>query len=225
MLMETDESLVEDQVIEGQPEDKLDDTIQAEADAVESLDESSDTEPQQEQPEEDDADSEHDLLIEIWNAEMRCRGKEAVVEDLKEQLKDAKAEYEDSVVALRKLCSRTSQPMPLFDKPKAASKAEEPEYEDLPPDHEPWMDLSFADFLDKVQIEGMGPSKRDALLDMVKTFGEFQELRVKASLDGIPLRDALPKGFGEAITDRLEEAFLNAIPSKQGEEVPLIDDL
>ncbi len=224
MLMETDKALVD-------LENKLDDYIQTQDDAVESnLDDSIKIEPAQEQPEEDDADSEHDLLIEIWNAEMRCRGKEAVVEDLKEQLKDAKSEYEDSVVALRKLCSRASQPMPLFDKPKAAeqqqeeSKDNEPEYEDVPDDHQSWMDLSFADFLDKAQIEGMGPSKRDALLDMVKTFGEFQDLRVKASLDGIPLREALPKGFGEAITDRLEEAFLNAIPSN-GEEAPSIDDL
>ena len=87
------------------------------------------------------------------------------------------------------------------------------------------MDLSFAEFLDKAQVEGMGPSKRDALLEIVQTYGEFQELRVKASLDGIPLRDALPKGFGEAITDRLEEAFLNAIPKQQGEQAPSLDDL
>lgn len=44
-----------------------------------------------------------DFLIQIQNAETECRRTEAVVVDLKEQLKDAKAEYNASVSKLRKL--------------------------------------------------------------------------------------------------------------------------
>ncbi len=47
---------------------------------------------------------EHELLIEISNAEKVVASKEAIVNDLKEQMKEAKEEYEVAVDKLRRLC-------------------------------------------------------------------------------------------------------------------------
>jgi hypothetical protein len=157
---------------------------------------------------------EEDFRIRIWNAEMRCRGREAVVEDLKEQLKDAKSAYEDAVTALRKLASESGgQPLPLFDAPKQAwpnsEAAVEPEAGTIAGDDESWRQKNFIEFIQSAGIDGLGKKKIDALSEVIQTFGDFQDLRNKASLEHLHLSRLLPSGFGEKVTDQIEQSFLD----------------
>jgi hypothetical protein len=176
-------------------------------------------EPEPEPVKEDSEDEPEsdDFRTNIWNAEMRCRGKEAIVEDLKEQLKFAKADYEDSVSALRKLATwgnkpkvepvRTADPEPTGTNPESI-----PNPTGTQPEHdESWRQSSFVDLLKTAEISGMGDKKLESLCDICKTFGDFEDLRTKASLDGVHLKEVLPTGFGEKITDQIEEAYFAAI--------------
>jgi hypothetical protein len=155
---------------------------------------------------------EEDFRIIIWNAEMRCRGREAVVEDLKEQLKDAKSAYEDAVTALRKLASESGgQPLPLFDAPKQAEPTSEaaPESEAVATEaDDSWRQRNFIEFIQGAGIDGLGKKKIDALSEVIQTFGDFEDLRTKASIEHLHLSKLLPSGFGEKVTDQIEEAYL-----------------
>lgn len=158
-----------------------------------------------------------DFRIRIWNAEMRCRGKEAIVEDLKEQLKSAKSDYEGAVEALRKLANEGYSPMPLFDARRQEQPAAEPIEDadcsvddDWPEENEAWREKDFIELIKASKIEGLGKKKLEALAEVVKTFGDFEDLRTKASLENIHLSKLLPAGFGEKVTDQIEECFLVA---------------
>jgi hypothetical protein len=169
--------------------------------------------PEDEQPADNDADAKQDVLNQIWNAEMRCRGKEAIIEDLKEQLKEAKAQYERSINELRKLASDGISPLPLFDtqknsNPQAADHAEEPV-------DDSWRLRPFSELFNEVEIKGLGNMKRDAFCDAISTFGDFEDLRTAASKDGCHISHLLPTGFGNAIADQIEEAYLTAITAPQ----------
>lgn len=178
----------------------------------------SDSEPEQELESKasevvDDQRASDDFRTRIWNAEMRCRGKEAIVEDLKEQLKFAKADYEESVSALRKLANECHQPsMPLFDHAnKVEAEAEAVvEVADESQD-DSWRERPLLSLFQMGVIEGLGQKKMEVLTDLCPTFGHFEDLRASASLEGKQLKEVLPKGFGEKITDQIEELFLNAI--------------
>ena len=174
---------------------------------------------------EDESESD-DFRTNIWNAEMRCRGKEAIVEDLKEQLKFAKADYEDSVSALRKLATWGNkpkvEPVRNADPELTGTHPESnPNPTGTQPEHdESWRESSFVELLKTAEISGMGDKKLEALCDICKTFGDFQDLRTKASLEGVHLKEVLPTGFGEKITDQIEEAYFAAIknlPSRSEE--------
>lgn len=162
----------------------------------------------------DDAD---DFKSKIWNAEMRCRGKEAIVEDLKEQLKCAKADYEESISALRKLANWGNEPVPSIGTQALISEPEETEPDEVKavekgsePD-ESWRSNSLIELLKSAEISGMGEKKLEALSEICQTFGDFEDLRTKASLEAVHLKEVLPSGFGEKITDQIEEAYFSAI--------------
>lgn len=169
-------------------------------------------------------DDNADFRAKIWNAEMRCRGKEAIVEDLKEQLKFAKADYDDAVSALRKLATDGNKPMPLFDHAKKASESEVVETVADETQDESWREQSLGELLKSAEIKGLGQKKLEALTDLYPTFGHFQDLRVSASLEGKTLKEVLPEGFGEKITDQIDEVFLNAMTSPLKTELKVFSD-
>jgi hypothetical protein len=162
----------------------------------------------------EEEDDNADFRARIWNAEMRCRGKEAIVEDLKEQLKFAKADYDDAVSALRKLATDGNKPMPLFDHAKKV-EAEAEAVQPVEKEDDSWRAWPLFDLLNSsdIDIKGLGKKKIEALTDLYPTFGHFQDLRISASLEGKPLKEVLPEGFGQKIADQIEEVFLNAMMS------------
>jgi hypothetical protein len=154
-----------------------------------------------EQPEkseaESDDDGEQDFRARIWNAETECRKKELMVELAKEDLKEAKAAYDDAVDRLRKLAREATQPT-LFEMAGSGKPADES-----------WKERDFHEWLDDVEIDGLGDTKREALKDAnIDTFGDFEQLRVEAAKTVQHLSKLLPKGFGKPVTDEIEKAFL-----------------
>jgi hypothetical protein len=145
-----------------------------------------------------DDDGEQDFRARIWNAETECRKKELMVELAKEDLKEAKAAYDDAVDRLRKLARDAQQPT-LFN------------LADGKPADESWKERDFHEWLDDVVIDGLGDTKREALKDAnIDTFGDFEQLRVEAGKTVQHLSKLLPKGFGKPVTDEIEKAFLAA---------------
>jgi hypothetical protein len=144
----------------------------------------------------EDERDEDDFRARIWNAETECRRKELMVELAKEDLKEAKAAYDDAVDRLRKLAREATQPT-LFE--MAGSK----------PVDELWKERDFHEWLDDVEIDGLGDTKREALKDAnIDTFGDFEQLRVEAAKTVQHLSKLLPKGFGKPVTDEIEKLFL-----------------
>ena len=117
------------------------------------------------------------------------------------------------------MASEAHQPsLQLFDPPK---KIEQPTSEsealdssqenaESDPDQH-WKELSFPSFLQTCDIAGLGQKKLDAISDSVSTFGDFEELRTKASVAHCHLAELLPQGFGTKITDQIEELYLNEV--------------
>ena len=153
-----------------------------------------------EQPEKSEAESDdgdQDFRARIWNAETECRKKELMVELAKEELKEAKAAYDDAVDRLRKLAREATQPT-LFEMAGSGK-----------PVDESWKERDFHEWLDDVVIDGLGDTKREALKDAnIDTFGDFEQLRVEAAKTVQHLSKLLPKGFGKPVTDEIEKLFL-----------------
>lgn len=152
-----------------------------------------------------DGSEDDDFRARVWNAEQECRRREITVELLKGDLKAAKEEYDSAVERLRRIASEGSQPnLPIFG---SQNKEDEP----LPEPSEAWRDRPFMPWLEtKSGIRGVGVKKKDALYEVVQTFGDFEDLRVKAQEEGKHLSELLPKGFGEEVTDAIVNAFLVA---------------
>lgn len=151
---------------------------------------------------EGDGDDNNDLLNQIFNAELECRRKESVVEDLKEELKEAKASLDTAVTKLRRLCNQIHDTdRPLFDqKPNTDSEtAEQPEDEPS----ESWRDESIT-ALNLASIKGFGDKKIEALTELCPTLGAFEDLRAKVGTDAATLAELMPRGIGEAATEQIE---------------------
>lgn len=148
-------------------------------------------------------DGEQDFRARIWNAEGECRKRELEVEMIKEDLKEAKAAYDDAVDRLRKLARESQQPT-LFAVGQPAKDSE--------PEADPeWADRDIHEWIDDLEIDRFGETKREALKDLVETFGDFEALRKEARKTHQHLSELMPKGVGRTLTDGIEEAFLAEI--------------
>ena len=168
-----------------------------------------------------------DLLDQIGNAEQEIRRKESHVEMLKEQIKEAKASFEQSVIRLRELCSKRDSvgfSSPAKGKPEtpgtnpenhsgiegqsATAAATESTSQDE--EYASWRDLPMTDLL-KEPIKGLGPKKSEALVALCPTLGAFEDLRGQASRETKEFHELLPDRFGIDTASALEERFLNWI--------------
>ena len=138
-----------------------------------------------------------DLLDELWNCELRIREKESSLEELKEKVKEIKAELKTEIQNLRKLSQSKHENRPLFPVSKKPIAAE-------------WESQPIEKLLEP-PIAGMGQKKIDALIDQVRTVGEFEKLREEVGRDFDHLAKLLPKGFGEKLADEIENRQLDFI--------------
>jgi hypothetical protein len=155
----------------------------------------------------DDDDGENDFRARIWNAETECRKRELEVELIKDDLKEAKAAYDDAVDRLRKLAREATQPT-LFSMAKGSSK---PTGEPQPEVDESWKEREICQWIDELEIDGFGDTKREALKELVDTFGDFDCIRAEARKTHQHLSKLMPKGIGQGLADAIEEAFLAEI--------------
>lgn len=76
-----------------------------------------------------------------------------------------------------------------------------------------WRAIPIAPMLDG--IAGMGAKKREAILSLTPTLGDFEDLRGKASIAHKSLAEVMPKGVGAAMCDELEERAYAAMRKHQ----------
>lgn len=153
------------------------------------------------------------LLEEIYNAEQTCRAYDDEVEDLKEQLKEAKARLSNATNYLRKLTGRIHdrQRGEELDKERPLlNQASGPAATIVGN----WRSISTEVLLEE-PIERFGAKKKESLLELVPTLGEFEDLRARVGQDAATLRELLPKGIGESAADALEERLISAIQRHQ----------
>lgn len=165
----------------------------------------------------EDTDCRAILLQQIYQAEMECQEREGEVEQLKEELKEKKSRYDQAVLGLRKLCLQAREkPLPLFDRPQQSTPPAATDDEsdaELNAAANLWRDEPIDSLFDG--IKGFGKKKLDALLEVCPTAGAFEDLRGQASREHKQFREVLPKGFGQATTDEMEERFLNWLAKYQ----------
>lgn len=152
----------------------------------------------------EDDNGETDFRARIWNAETECRKKELMVELAKEDLKEAKAAYDDAVDRLRKLAREATQPT-LF------SLSSKPTGEPQQAVDESWKEREICQWIDELEIDGFGETKREALKDLVETFGDFDCIRAEARKTHVHLSELMPKGIGKGLADAIEEAYLKEV--------------
>lgn len=122
--------------------------------------------------------------------------------ELEVELKLAKSKYKEALDYLVTLEKRGPQEPKAVVPPIGGS---DPTTED---DGE-WRKISTTTVLDG--IEGMGTRKRQAVLDEFPTLGELEDARAKAYLAHKPFKDALPKGIGNEMAQRIEDKIGDVI--------------
>lgn len=178
------------------------------------------------------SDEEADLLDEILEASMECRKLEAVVELKKEEVKEAKSQLEQAVIRLRNVCSEIgtvrgmcrrrstlkqsrqevsqvvhqtvsdSSASGVAIAPETTSAADQPA--------ESWRAVPMATILEE-KIKGFGAKKKEALIDLCPTLGDFEELRRRVGKDAAELHELLPDGIGLETASVIEERHLDWI--------------
>jgi hypothetical protein len=164
------------------------------------------------------------LLDEMWNCELRIREKESKLEELKEDVKEIKAELKTEIQNLRKLSQAKHENRPLFP---SGGMSVDPVVEPVKTiqqvsDGDQWAKQPIERLLEP-PIPGMGQKKIDALIDEVETIGEFEKLRAEVGRDFEHLSKLLPKGFGEKLADELENRQLDFIANFSDEPVETAD--
>jgi dihydroneopterin aldolase len=136
-----------------------------------------------------------------------------------EAAKSAKKKFEGAVEDLRSIIGRGPEVLPLFDQQptKQPETQEQPGTDtDDPETRDRWRAIPIDEIC--FGIKGMGAKKLEAMRDAIPTLGSFEDLRKKASLEGNPLREYMPKGIGQEACDQLEEAALNRISQEYGDD-------
>lgn len=177
-------------------------------------------------------DEEVDLLDEILAASMECRKLEAVVELKKEEVKEAKSQLEQAVIRLRNVCSeigtvrgmcrrrvastQSHQDVSQVVHQTAADSPESSVTADTPPTREAeqsvcsWRSVPMARILEE-KIKGFGAKKKEAMIDLCPTLGDFEELRKRVGKDAAELHEMLPDGIGLETASVIEERHLDWI--------------
>lgn len=76
-----------------------------------------------------------------------------------------------------------------------------------------WRAIPTSEILDG--IKGMGDKKRDAIISLIPTMGDLEDLRGQASIAHKPFRSVLPKGVGQGMADEIEERALSRMRKHQ----------
>lgn len=92
-------------------------------------------------------------------------------------------------------------------------KQSQPTTLDDPNADQTWRAIPIAPLLDG--IKGMGEKKREAIVSLTPTLGDFEDLRGAASVQHKQLKDVMPKGVGAAMTDEIEERAMSAMRKHQ----------
>lgn len=147
-------------------------------------------------------------LIKIQNQLLVVREKESVVDELKDDLKTAKASYENAVEQLLHLAqaSKNDENRPLFDQPKEdAGCNPEAQSEDA------WKTQPIETLWADEPIKGLGAKKLEDLIDHCPTLNDLEILRVEAGNNSANLSTVLPKGIGDAMADEIEKRHLDFV--------------
>lgn len=149
-------------------------------------------------------------LSKIRTAELEVCQKERAVDDLKEDLKVAKAEFDLAVSKMRALvrANENDKNRPLLhgldDNEDDANNPPTP-----PTDPNAWKSIPITDWLASFDTKGFGGKKKEAFTDQFAVLLDFEDKRVEAARSKTHLCHKLPKGIGERLADEIEESFLN----------------
>ena len=93
----------------------------------------------------------------------------------------------------------------------------DPEPDPKPVDPDAWRSIPAAKLFEK-GIARVGQKKIEAFLDLCTTIGEVEDLRAEAARANIPFKDKLPKGWGNAAVDAIEERLLTVLAENRPAE-------
>jgi hypothetical protein len=162
---------------------------------------------------------EAEALSDIKQARLHVARMEGRYLEAKERAKDAKSDWETAVNELTETIDSLTKSLPLFDQ-KSAKQPEpqgQPAADDDDPDaRERWRAVPIDEIC--TGIKGLGAKKREALCESFPTLGDFEDMRAKASVQGNPIREYMPKGVGQEACDQLVEAAMNRISQEYGSD-------
>lgn len=199
--MQDDEQPIVDVELDGELDEREDDPIDDDDVDDDDVDESRVTVAYQ--PSREGVVGDEHTLAEIRETEAECSRRESAILELRESLKDEKKEYDAACLHLRKLCRSLTQSMPLFDSVTLTN----PTTSKSDITNDAWRNAPIED-LRLESISGFGAKKREALYDLCPTIGKLEDLRAEASVACMPFATKLPKGFGEGLAEKIEDAIV-----------------
>lgn len=154
---------------------------------------------------EDEWWEEIELLGQLTEIEKERQEAVAELEELTEARKEAKKVVDGLMVKLQKVSAKLLEVMTGKKLPKREAKQDQPGVSSVAPSQDPdaWRKKPTAELLEG--IKGIGKKKLEALVELAPTVGELEDLRGKC---GGVFKSVLPKGFGEAAADAIEDALL-----------------
>jgi hypothetical protein len=164
-----------------------------------------------------------ELLAELADAERKAQELESELLSLTEERKATKKQYESAVINVREVAAQITNLMRgkrLPKKPAAttsgaavggATSESEPSAEIYVTgaDENAWRNCKTEELLAGVQ--GLGSKKMETISELAPTAGHLENLRAEASKAHKAFKEVLPKGFGEAVAQAIEDRLLDHI--------------
>lgn len=151
-----------------------------------------------------------ELIGELAQASRECSRLELVLNELSDERKEAKKEYEVSLLRLRSAAAAVegmADKMPVRQATKQEGDQAEPS--DTPFDQNAWRETATRELLSGVK--GLGAKKLDAIVDLAPTAGHLEDLRAEASRGHKSFKEVLPKGCGQNIADAIEDRLVEHV--------------
>ncbi|TWT65641.1 hypothetical protein [Crateriforma conspicua] len=168
------------------------------------------------------------MSLEIKGKMAECgreiRSAESRIETLRSDIKEEKELLKGEQIRLTRLAGELADIIdgkPLPTNPNQPANSEDEESSLVNDD---WRSMPTDKLLEGIQ--GLGSKKMEALMEIAPTAGKLEELRGEASMAHKAFREVLPKGFGQTLTDQMEDRLVEHVAkfSQTGNDSPPADN-
>ena len=161
-----------------------------------------------------------DVMAKLAECNRNIKASEEVIEDYKASIKEEKDLLKGEQIRLQRLASELAdiiegRPLPKnpHAKKEEVKKSNNQQASESSDDQDEyaWRDKPTDELLQGVK--GMGDKKVEAIMELAPTAGHLEDLRGEASKAHMSFKEKLPKGFGQSLSDAIEDKLIQLVAS------------